>query len=993
MGAGDGAAALDLTAWPEVLPPHPDLVISGPVADFAADLHGAGDPIEFFRRTHLTRGLRELLPAAVRRLGGDRDAPAVLSLESGFGAGKTHTLVALWQLASGTPLGDLPADLQELLAGATTPDPGLPGGVRRAALVGTQLPATGSVTPDGIAVGTAWGELAWQLGGATGFAMVAEADAGRTSPAGRLRELLAGHAPCLVLLDEWVAYARQLLGRDDLPAGTFDTQLSFVQALTEAACAVSGALVVVTLPVGQPNELHDHEKPLARDHVIRGDHVIRSGGRGPSDGGDEEEASRRLRAVVRRVAEPWRPPGRDDTVAIVRRRLFAEPAPAAPARIAATAQAFADLYRRHAGGFPAEVAADPQRYARRIAETYPLHPELLDRLLTDWATLPGFQRTRGVLRVVATVVRTLLTTDDRAPLILPGTLPLDHSPVVGELLRVLPEDWQPVLDADVEGPASPAVTLATTARRTGGHPGAIARRAARAVFLGTAPGAGLDLPRIRLGAALPGDVVAEFATIVDQLARRSRHLHTDGERYRYDLAPSLAHVVAERVHVLRGHPDQLWAEVVARLRAAHPSPPPGFAAVQIAPDTSTDIPDGDDLRLVLIHPAIPHDPGHDPGNVAVDGASPAVRFAMDAVRHRGGDQRVRRNRLVFLAADLRAGQEVAETAADFLAWDEVNRRGAAAAHLTGEAGSAASRRRRADDALTARIRQAYLWVVVPEQPDPLTPPRPAVERLSGGAGRPADRVAAQLRRAGLLAGTVTQARIRADLDGPLARIWQEGHVSVGAVWEHYARHAYLARLPDRATLVDAVAAVLGSPEWRSDGFALAQGYDPELGRYRGLVLPGPGARFGEIGDRTLLVRPDVALRQVGAVDGGGAPSGPTAPPTGHPGLPSATPQVMRQFRGTYLAGPGGADPVRAPHDLAGIGREIVRLLASSDGVELEVTVQVRAVCGAGFPKTTMRAVQENARSLRLSAAVFTGGDEDDRAGDDRAGDDKPPRRP
>jgi hypothetical protein len=990
-----------------VLPPHPDLVTGGTTADFAADLHGPGDPIEFFRRTHLTRGLRELLAAAVRRLGGDRGAPAVLSLESGFGAGKTHTLLFLWHLASGMPLGDLPADLRELLSGTTTPETGIPGGVRRAVLVGTQFPVTGSVTSDGVAVRTAWGELARQLGGAPGFAMVAEADAGRTSPAGRLRELLAAHAPCLVLLDEWVAYARQLLGRDDLPAGTFDTQLSFVQALTEAACAVPGSLVVVTLPAGPPNELHDHEKPLARDHAIRGDHAIRSGGRASSDGGDEEEALRRLRAVVRRVAEPWRPPGREDTVAIVRRRLFADPAPAAQVRIAATAQAFADLYRRHAGDFPAGVAADPQQYARRIVETYPLHPELLDRLLIDWATLPGFQRTRGVLRVVATVVRALSTTDDRAPLILPGTLPLDHSPVAGELIRVLPDDWQPVLDTDVEGAASPAVTLAATARRTGGHPGAIARRVARTVFLGTAslhgtapflgtaPGAGLDLPRIRLGAALPGDVVAEFATIVDQLARRSGHLHTDGERYRYGLAPSLAHVVAERVHALRGHPEQLWAEVVARLRAGHPSPPSGFAAVQIAPDTSADIPDGDDLRLVLIHPAIAHDPGNGPGNLSADGASAAVRFAMDAVRHRGGDQRVWRNRLAFLAADLRAAQEVAEAAADFLAWDEVHRRGAAGGLAAGEAGPAASRRRRADDALTARIRQAYVWVLVPEQPDPLTPPRPAVERLGGGSGRPADRVAAQLRRAGLLAGIVTPARIRADLDGPLARIWQEGHVGVGAVWEHYARHAYLARLPDRATLMDAVAAVLGSPEWCSDGFALAQGYDPELGRYRELVLPGSGAGIGGsggIGDRTLLVRPDAALRQAGAVDSGALPSGPTAPPTGHPGLPSATPQVMRQFRGTYLAGPGGTDPVRAPHDLAGIGREIVRLLASSDGVELEVTVQVRAISGAGFPETTRRAVQENARSLRLSAAVFTGGDEDDRAEDDRTGVVKPPRR-
>jgi hypothetical protein len=938
----------ELSPWREVLPPHPDVVAGEAHAgDFAADLQAPGDPVAFFRRTHLTRGLRELLPAAVRRLAADPQAPAVLGLESGFGAGKTHALLALWHAASSTPLTAFPDDLRDLLGGTTAPSDR----VRRAALVGTDLPVTGVVHPDVGPVGTAWGELARQLGGPSAFALVAEADAGRTSPAGRLRELFAAHAPCLVLLDEWAAYARQLIGRDDLPAGTFETQLSFVQALTEAARAVPGALVVVSLPADPDVEA----------------------------GAGEEETLRRLRDVVRRVAEPWRPPGGDDTVAIVRRRLFATPDPGAGERVAATAAAFAELYTRYAADFPAEVSDDPQRFAERIAGCYPLHPELVDRLLGAWAGLPGFQRTRGLLRIVGAVVRELAEAGDTAPLILPGTLPLDRPRTAGELLRLLPDDWQHVIETDVAGPGC----AATAAERDTSRPVAAARRLARTVFLGTAAGdgdrdgdggPGLAPSGIRLGAALPGDAVAgdsvaDLATAVDRLARRSTYLHADAERYRYRRTPSPVRLVTEQAQQLRERPDLLWAEVVARLRTRHARPPAGFAAVRIAPDSGADVPDTTDLTLVVVHPALSHRRGDD--------ASAAARFAVDAVHSGVGGPRVRRNRLVFLAADAARVPELAEAAADFLAWDGVRTRALA----DGAAEVVATGRRRADDALAARIEQAYAWVLVPEQPDPTAPLHLGCERLPGGAGSPADRVAAQLRRAGLLAGTVSAARVRTDLDGPLAAVWRSGHVAFADLWEQYARHVHLTRLPHRQDLAAAVSGVLSDPDWRAGGFALAQGYDPASGRYLGLLLPGqdpgPGGPSVRVDDGTLLVAPDTAqaqedggrraepqpdagARTPGQPEGSGTPTG-----AGTPARGAAT-----QFRARYRAGPGCADPARAGRDLAAIGREIVQLLAAGAGAEVEVTVRVRAGSQDGFGEGVVQAVRENARALRLPSAEF-----------------------
>ena len=102
--------------------------------------------------------------------------------------------------------------------------------------------------PDGAVVRTLWGELAYQLGGSKAFARIAKDDERATSPGDVLRELFVEYGPCLVLIDEWVAYARQLHDQSDLPAGGFETQFTFAQALTELAKLAKNCLLVVSLP-------------------------------------------------------------------------------------------------------------------------------------------------------------------------------------------------------------------------------------------------------------------------------------------------------------------------------------------------------------------------------------------------------------------------------------------------------------------------------------------------------------------------------------------------------------------------------------------------------------------------------------------------------------------------------------------------------------------------------------------------------------------------
>ena len=244
----------NLKPWREVVTPHKD-VASGRYrqAEFAADLWqvhlGEGtdeykNPVEFFRRTYLTESLKRMLVGAVRRLSGEGGDP-VVQLQTNFGGGKTHSMLALYHLFSGiapTGLTGIDAVMQE--AGAKK----LPT-AKRVVLVGNKIsPGNPSKKSDGTVVRTLWGEIAWQLGGKKAYARIKADDEKATNPGDVLRELFTDYGPCLILIDEWVAYARQLHDQGDLPAGGFETQFTFAQALTEAARAAKNCLLVISLP-------------------------------------------------------------------------------------------------------------------------------------------------------------------------------------------------------------------------------------------------------------------------------------------------------------------------------------------------------------------------------------------------------------------------------------------------------------------------------------------------------------------------------------------------------------------------------------------------------------------------------------------------------------------------------------------------------------------------------------------------------------------------
>ena len=422
----ESAATSNLRPWREVATPHRD-VASGRYqqAEFAADLWqvhmGEGtdeykNPAEFFRRTYLTESLKRLLVGAVQRITGQGGDP-VVQLQTNFGGGKTHSMLALYHLFSSTAASDL-VGIDAVLQQAETKK--LPT-AKRVVLVGNKIsPGNPVKKPDGTIVHTLWGELAWQLGGKKAFERVRADDEKATSPGDVLRELFNEYGPCLVLIDEWVAYARQLHDQSDLPAGGFETQFTFAQVLTESAKLVKNCLLVISLPASDTGG-----SPHAQ-----ADDVEVGGQRG-------REALDRLRNVVGRVESSWRPASAEEGFEIVRRRLFQPLVDQAHFKDRdVVARAFAELYRTQQQEFPPECH-DPG-YEKRIKAAYPIHPEIFDRLYTDWSTLVKFQRTRGVLRLMAAVIHSLWEKGDKNPLILRPTSLLTTSACSSNLRVISP---------------------------------------------------------------------------------------------------------------------------------------------------------------------------------------------------------------------------------------------------------------------------------------------------------------------------------------------------------------------------------------------------------------------------------------------------------------------------------------------------------------------------------------------------------------------------
>ncbi|MBI3912159.1 MAG: ATP-binding protein [Armatimonadetes bacterium] len=940
--AVQGSPLSGLKPWREVVTPHPD-VASGRYqqAEFMADLwqiyrnEGADEyrhPVEFFRRTFLTEGLSQLLVGAIRRLAGEGGDP-VVELQTNFGGGKTHSMLALYHLFSGVRPAALPG-LEPILKEAGVP---VPDGVQRAVLVGTRIsPGQAHRKPDGTLVHTLWGELAYQLAGRDGYELVRSADETSTSPGDALRELFEVCTPCLILIDEWVAYARQLYHKYDLPAGSFEAHFTFAQALTEAAKHVPGTLLVVSVPASE-NEI---------------------GGEGG------ETALARLKNAIGRVESPWRPASTEEGFEIVRRRLFQPITDPALFRARdVVVRAFGDLYRSQASEFPTECReAD---YERRLQAAYPIHPDLFDRLYTDWSSLDKFQRTRGVLRLMAAVIHELWERQDSSLLIMPASVPIDATSVLAELQHYLDDPWATVIETDVDGPHSLPLTLDRENPNLGRF--SASRRVARAVFLGSAPTLhtahrGLEDRQVKLGCVQPGESVATFGDALRRLTDGATHLYVDDRRYWYSTQPNVTRLARDRAAQLKE--DAVLEEMRARLRQ-EANTRGDFARVHACPSASGDVPDEREVRLVILGPEHPHTPRN--------GESRAVEEAARILDSRGTGPRICRNTLVFLAGDRTRLSELDQAVRLHLAWNSICRDHDTLNLDVFNTRQAETRRKNADDTVKARIPEAYQWLLVPVPPDPQGSLEWQEMRLQGQDSL-AVRAARKLKNDGLLMTQFGATLLRLELDR--IPLWRGDHVSLKQLAEDFAQYLYLPRLKNTDVLLESIQQGLTLLTWEQDAFAYAAAWDATTGRYRGLLAGQPGTVI--LDGESVLVKPDVALQQLRTETPAPRPQPPPHPDPGQalrpgpapgpePG-PSPEPQTARLLRRFHGSVP--LDATRLSRDAADVAQEVVQHLAGLLGAKVEITLEIRAEVPYGVPDHVVRTVTENCHTLRFTSHGF-----------------------
>jgi len=933
---------MTIKPWREIAKPHKD-VLEGTFkqSEFAADISlvASGkapaeyqDAEKFFARTFITEGMRLLLTSVVQRLSGLGGDP-VIQLQTAFGGGKTHTMLTVFHLATRKVDTRNLMGIPPILDAAGIAE--LPS-ARVAVLDGIKLSPSQALQHDDLQVNTLWGELAWQLAGQAGFELVQQADIDGTSPGKEvLINLLKQAAPCVILIDELVAFIRQFEPGHQYLAGTFDSNISFIQALTEALKAVPNALLLASLP----------ESDLE------------------VGGTNGQRTLNSLEKYFARVESVWKPVATEEAFEIVRRRLFDSVGDTA--ELDAVCKQFAELYRQGGNKFPPET--QNHHYEERLRQSYPIHPEIFDRLYEDWSTLDKFQRTRGVLQYMAIVIHRLWNSENRDALIMPGSIPLDDSNVRNKSIHYLPQGWEPIIEKEIDGSRSEPFDIDGKDTRFGSVQAAI--RSTRTIFLGSAPSTsdqmirGVKADHVLLGTVQPGQTLSVFEDVLKRLRDRLHYLYAEEDRFWFDTKPNLRREMESRKQKMSDKEDvqPLLKDHVRRVFGSNHS----FAGIHVF-TPSVDVPDdyGVGPRLVVL-----------PLNQACyskDANNQAFTAAEQILRYRGDQPRQKQNRLIFLAADFDVADRLRDQAKTYLAWQSI------VADINSEklnldmfqVKQAKKYKEATEKSLQQMIRETYKWLICPMEDFVSGKPQLKWEVVSVSSTAPAliQEIESRLKEEEWLIFEWSPIHLM-----NLLQRWyfKDGITEISAlkVWQDCCHYLYLPRLIRDDVFKNAINLGLHS----QDFFGFASGKSGD--KYLGFVFDENASII--LDELSLLIdcdaaaaykesiKPILSIPDTGNLGGRVRETPVVIPPAERPETPSAS-SVKKQFYGTI-----NLDPVKAKMDFAMIVDEVVAQFTSKLGVEVKISVEIQTTSTRdGFDEAMQRSVKENCNVLKFNNAEF-----------------------
>jgi len=483
-------------------------VLKGELSDaiFAADFgkileENAPDVYQdaeiFFRNTHPAAPLKKVATTIFDRLSDENEAGAIIRLSTGFGGGKTHTLIALWHLAKNIQQSTLGTEL--------VPAPGRPKSVAVAGADG-KLPGSVLYRDYGtIKTHSLWADIAYHLGGEVGYNKMSQVDNTEKVPdAGSIRQILPADKPVLILLDEIPVYMAKLSdkGRRSL--------LSFLDSLMSEIGARRQAALVITDTARQPS--------------------YRS---------ESAELGRLVNGIVGRKASDFDPIG-DESAQVIIRRLFEDLDQSAASVVSAEYfNAYKLISEEHACLLPPDASRSD--YAEKIKYCYPFHPYLLEIAQNRLSALQDFQKSRGVLRLFARILRDIWENESDIELITAGDLNWTSDRIQSDLLQRLKRDnFKPAVDADIVKHAG---------KLDDDYSSDIHRRVASALLLESLPlnpNAAMDRADITLAVLRPSDVGTEPSNAMKRLDRIAWHIYEINGKFQFRYEPNANKIVEER---------------------------------------------------------------------------------------------------------------------------------------------------------------------------------------------------------------------------------------------------------------------------------------------------------------------------------------------------------------------------------------------------------------------------------------------------------------
>ena len=603
---------------------------------------------------------------------------------------------------------------------------------------------------------------------------------------------------------------------------------------------------------------------------------------------------------------------------------------------------------------------------------YPIHPEVFDRLYEDWSSLDNFQRTRGVLKLMAKVIHRLWKDNDKDPLIMPGSFPLQDADTRNEVIYYLPQGWDPVVERDVDGERAETTEIENRDTRLGAVQAC--RRSARAIFLGSAPSTanqmvrGLELERVVLGVAQPGQQVGVYRDALRRLGDRLHYLNSGNNRFWFDTRPNLRREMEERKRRFQDKED-VFPAIRERVQRGFASGVFGGTHVFTA---SSDIPDDWQLRLVVLPPD---------AAFSRSGQSLAIDRANEILKNRGDQPRFKQNRLIFLAADYDSVSRLKDQVRSTLAWQSiVNDIKEMKLNLDQFQSRQASKSLDdANEALRRMIRETYKWLLAPMQE--ARPGKGLSEiqwehfPVNPGAQNLSQEIERVLKENELLITEWAPIHLATLLK---TWFWKDGVRETNAlnVWQQSCQQLYLPRLRDDTVFQATLAA--GSDS--RDFFGFAQGKEDD--RYLGFTY---GKRTSPFFDSSLILieavtaagyaeaqraaeeaaKPNATETTATATEGATSRAEDSARPTYSTGG-NATPQATKK----HFFGSIELDAIQAKKQFADLVDEVVLQFTSRPGVKVRIAVEIQAEAGTGFDDGLQRSVKENCNVLRFKSAEF-----------------------